>query len=303
MTMDLGNLKQSALVSAAEEARWPTRWWLAYLVSIIVMIMIVGAVVQGIAQQIFVIEEGSIAAQIAEAATFAATFLAMALWVRFKEGRPANSLGFRGDGAVQRFGLGIVIGAAMLTLSVLVMIILGQYQQVAPSENATVGWPALLPFVLLLGVWVIQASTEETISRGYQIQVGALQLPGWVAVLLPGLIFAGLHFVSFGLSEPLALINIIIFALVASFIALRQGSLWLVCGIHVGWNWFQGNAFGVPVSGMPRDTALFKFAPTENALHWLSGGSFGPEGSLVVTVVWGVALVIAYRYFVSARKA
>jgi hypothetical protein len=124
--MDLGNLKQSPLVAAAEAARRPTRWWLAYLVSIIGMIMIVGALIQSFLQQILTIEEGSITAQIAEAMTFAGMLLTLVVWVRFKEGRSIKSLGFSGGGAVQRFALGIVIGAAMISQTILVMVIKGQ---------------------------------------------------------------------------------------------------------------------------------------------------------------------------------
>jgi membrane protease YdiL (CAAX protease family) len=37
-----------------------------------------------------------------------------------------------------------------------------------------------------------------------------------------------------GLSEPVAIVNILLFALLASCIALRQGSLWMACGVHTG---------------------------------------------------------------------
>ena len=99
------------------------------------------------------------------------------------------------------------------------------------------------------------------------------------------------------------MINILLFALFVSFIALRQGSLWMVCGIHIGWNWFQGNAFGVPVSGSaPWDVALFRFGPTDTAQNWLSGGTFGPEGSFIVTAIWLLALMVSYYYFRSGSQ-
>ena len=138
--------------------------------------------------------------------------------------------------------------------------------------------------------------------RGYLTQLSALQLPGWVAVLLPAILFSLLHMTESGLSQPVSIINIIFFALLASFVALRQGSLWMVCGIHTGWNWFQGNVFGVPVSGTQWLTHVFNFVPSETSNPSLSGGAFGPENSLVVTIVWGVAMVVAYFYFLSDSK-
>lgn len=191
--MEINNLHASPLVASAKQARRPTRWWIAYPFSVITF-MIIGGAVQAVATRFVTFSETSVTAQIVEAFTFGATFLAIALWVRFKEGRSVRSLGFLGSGALPRLALGIVIGAGMLTLAVVVLILLGQYHQAPAPAGATVGWPALLPFLLLAVQWLIQSSTEETISRGYQIQVGALQLPGWLALLIPGLIHA-LHLV------------------------------------------------------------------------------------------------------------
>jgi hypothetical protein len=141
----------------------------------------------------------------------------------------------------------------------------------------------------------MQSSTEEILMRGYLLQTSALQLPGWLAILIGGLIFSGVHLLE-GLL-PVAFVNIILYATLASFVALRQGSLWMVCGIHTGWNWFQGNVFNVPVSDNPYATGIFHFRPVETSPEWLNGGSFGPENSLVVTTVWGIATILAYRYF------
>lgn len=302
--MQLNNLRASPLVTAATEARRLTRWWLAYLVGVVGAIIVVGAIVKGAAGALVPTTDTSLGGQIVEGVTFLATFLALAAWVRFKEGRPVSSLGFRGTGALKRFALGVVIGAGMLTTSVLILLALGQYQQIAPAAGATVGWPALVPALLVLGIWTVQASTEETITRGYFIQVGALQLPGWIAFLVPGLIFSALHFVQIGFGEPIAAINILLFALFAGLLVLRQGSLWLACGVHTGWNWFQGNIFGLPVSGNPpEDVTLWLMAPSNTAQHWLSGGTFGPEGSFVVMLIWGVALAAAYRYFRTGGEA
>jgi hypothetical protein len=54
----------------------------------------------------------------------------------------------------------------------------------------------------------------------------------------------------------------------------------------------------VPVSGNTSYlTSVFRFGPTEGASRFVSGGSFGPEGSLMVTLVWGLAAFLAYCYF------
>jgi hypothetical protein len=48
---------------------------------------------------------------------------------------------------------------------------------------------------------------------------------------------------------------------------------------------------------------LFVLGPTEGASHFLSGGSFGPEGSLATSVIWGIAAFLAYRYFQAGHSS
>lgn len=298
LTMNLNNLKESPLVQGSTEAKRPTRWWVAALITVIVGIFILSVVVSLLVGMVYNPPPNSIGAQLIETIIMLVTFLAAAAWVRFKEGRAVSSLGFRGSGALRRFVVGVAIGAGLLAISVLLLITLGQYEMSPPVEGGLGGAAALLPaLILLVAHWTVQSSTEETLMRGYLVQTNALQLPGWLAILIPGIIFALLHITDTGFSEPISIINIIFFALLVSFVALRQGSLWMACGIHTGWNWCQGNIFGVPVSGHQWDTGVFHFVPVETAAHFLSGGDFGPENSLVVTAVWGIAMVVAYLYF------
>ena len=86
------------------------------------------------------------------------------------------------------------------------------------------------------------------------------------------------------LGSPVALLNLVLFAVLAALWALRQGSLWGVIGFHAAWNWVQGNVAGIAVSGNEAPGgALVRLVPDGPAA--LSGGAFGAEGSLVVTAV------------------
>ena len=72
------------------------------------------------------------------------------------------------------------------------------------------------------------------------------------------------------------------------------GRLWLPVGLHFGWNWVQGTVLGFPVSG----TTDFSGAFTDLAASgptWLSGGAYGPEGSVFSLVgrLAIIALVVA----------
>jgi len=294
------DIKSLPLIQYAREAERPTSWWLAWIVAVglgwvgtlVVVPIIFSAVVQGVFG--VPVAEGSILAQVQEVFTNAGTLLVLALWLKFKEKRPFSSLGFRGPRPVPKFLLGVLGGFAMFLVPVAVLMITGQYH-VVDAGTKTSGLAALLPVVLLFAVWIVQSSTEETVMRGYLLQTHALQMPAWLAILIPAIGFAVIH-LNF---NPLPLANITLVAIFFSFVALRQGSLWMVAGLHTGWNYIQGNILGIPVSGGARQTSLVFLSPTDGSLDWLTGGSFGIEGGAAATLVLAVLAVWSY---VACRK-
>jgi uncharacterized protein len=72
----------------------------------------------------------------------------------------------------------------------------------------------------------------------------------------------------------------------AVYMATR--SLWFAMGLHTAWNVLQGTIFGVAVSGIDAPTDSL-FQPLIQGNHWLTGGAFGIEAS-VMTVVLGLGL-------------
>ena len=295
------DIRTSPLVEMADEAKRPTRWWLGWIVAVLIVV-VGGAGGQAIGSAVLGSPEPDDPKyQFGEFFSFGFTLVALLLWVVLKEGRPFSSLGFRGGNPVGKLAFGVVIGALMMAAGVLALTVMGQYETGA-SQHTNVGSEALALLLPLAVVFLLQASTEEAVTRGYMLQIGGLQLPGWVAVIATSVIFSILRVGA----SPLALVNIALYALFASFVALGQGSLWLICGIHAGWNYFQGNIFGVPVSGHAEASSLFAFGPAEGSSDLLSGGDFGIEASLAGTVVLVVALVIAfaaYRRAEAARQA
>jgi membrane protease YdiL (CAAX protease family) len=76
----------------------------------------------------------------------------------------------------------------------------------------------------------------------------------------------------------------------------RTGNLWFPIGFHAGWDWAETYFYGVPDSGTPATGQLF-----HSSLHgpsWLTGGTVGPEGSLlcfIAIVIMGLLFGYAYR--------
>lgn len=282
-------LRDNPMVAMADEAERPTRWWLAWLVALIIILVglvlgdWIGALVLGHPAR------DQPRAQFLELFMFGTIALLLYLWIRLKERRGFSTFGFRGSKPVGRLLLGLLLGAALMTLGVLVPVALGDLAT-GRSEHHLSGTGALLMLVPLLVVFVLQSSTEEMVFRGYMLPMGLRQLPGWVAVLGTSVIFAAIH----PGANVVGTLNILLYAVFACLVVLQQGSLWLICGFHAGWNFFQGNVYGVPVSGNPEPTSLFTFGPTSGSRDLLSGGDFGIEASLVGTVLLVLAVAVAW---------
>jgi uncharacterized protein len=58
------------------------------------------------------------------------------------------------------------------------------------------------------------------------------------------------------------------------------------------WNWTQGNVWGLLVSGQPIATSLLSTRPVDGSSVLLTGGGFGPEGSVTTTVVLVVGIAV-----------
>lgn len=294
------DIRTSPLVEMAGEAERPTRWWAAWLVGI--GIILIGLLVgDGLGQVVLGNPaEDEPLHQFTELFMFGSVVILLFLWLHFKERRPFTSVGLRGANPVGKLLLGLLIGAGMMALGVVIPWALGQYD-LGASEHGRLGLDAVNWLIPLLLVFILQGSTEELMTRGYMLQVAGRQIPAAAAIAGTSVIFSAMHLAF----EPIPFVNIFLYAVLACFVALGEGGLWLVCGIHAGWNYFQGNIFGLPVSGNPEGTSLWDFGPVAGSDDLVTGGEFGVEASLVGTGILVVALVVAFAWFrrQQARRA
>ncbi len=214
-----------------------------------------------------------------------ALLVASAYMMRRVERLPVAALGLPRGGGALRAGLrGAALGAALIGAVVLLFVAAGWVRWV-PQAGRPIAWLAAL--VGYGAFFAVAAFGEELLARGYPFQVVAERLGGAWAIALTSVVFGLLH-----LGNPnVALIPITNIALAGVLLGIaywRTYSLWFATGIHAGWNWSMSFAADLPVSGLVMDTPLYD-ARTNGPELW-TGGAFGPEGGLSVTIA---ALVVA----------
>ncbi len=150
-----------------------------------------------------------------------------------------------------------------------------------------------LPWVELAAVYLPAVFHEELLFRGYPFQrIWRKHRLG--AVLFSSFIFAALHAGNNAFS-PLAMANIFLAGILLALAYARYERLWFPIGIHLGWNLLSGPVLGYNVSGYVSGASLLRTAGSGTS--WLTGGSFGIEGSVWIIIVElaGIALLLPRR--------
>jgi hypothetical protein len=221
--------------------------------------------------------------------SFSALGLAVAGWIRWVEKRSLASAGLCGEQGLKKFLVGLAVGIAMMGAIVAAIALSGGYRvaDLAPAfaSPAALGWIALL-----LAGFAVQASVEELVFRGWLFSAVMRRWNMTAAFILSSAAFTFVHLSP--RATVSALVMTFIFAIFACAWVRRSNSIWGVMGWHVGWNWFAGAGFDVPITGL--DTGLpalvVKLVPVGPA--WLNGAGEGPEGSVFTLAMLTVAGLI-----------
>ena len=221
--------------------------------------------------------------------SFVLIYFILWLWLRFFEKRPFWTLGYEIKNAVMQYGRGFLIGGLMFGGAVGILTITDgiSFEKGVATHQGLAALGGV--FVVLIG-WVVQGGAEEALIRGWVLPVIGARYKPWIGLLVSSLIFALLHGLNPGLSV-VALVNLALFGAFAGLYAMREGSIWGISALHSVWNWVQGNFFGFEVSGTNASGGTL-LNLMETGEDWLTGGTFGPEGGLAVTIVLLVAITV-----------
>ena len=123
---------------------------------------------------------------------------------------------------------------------------------------------------------------EEFSFRGYPQFTLTTGMGFWPAAFLLSAIFGAVHLTNPG-ENLMGALEVSVTALLLCLSLRRTGDLWFAVGLHGAWDWAETFFYGVPDSGYQGPGHFLN--PIFHGPKWLTGGSVGPEGSVVTLVV------------------
>lgn len=200
-------------------------------------------------------------------------------------------LEFSRPGWLAEFAAGLGIGAALISVSVAILALLGVYR--VDGVQLTSG------LLVGIGIGIGAGFAEEILFRGVLLRLLDKNVGSWAAIAIVSVLFGLLHLTNpgAGLRGAVALIVEAGLILCGAYLLTRR--LWLVVGIHIAWNATMAAVYGLDVSGTGIGTNGGLLVSTMTGPDWLTGGSMGIEGSVVTILVALAAgagiLVVAHR--------
>ncbi|ANO37019.1 CPBP family intramembrane glutamic endopeptidase [Streptococcus pneumoniae] len=225
-----------------------------------------------------------------ELLSFGFIILTVFRWTRKVEKRPIRTLGFYKENFLSALFKGYGLGLSLFILALAGLVVLGQYQ----FDSIHLDTYSLAFTLFTIPFWILQGTAEELVTRAWLIPQLAKRTNLKVAIIISSSLFTLLHLGNSGITF-LSAIDLFLFGVAMSLYLLKTDTIWGIGGIHGAWNFAQGNLFGVLVSGQSSGTSIMKFTPQGNQ-DWLSGGSFGIEGSIVSSIILFLLIVyLAYQ--------
>ena len=190
----------------------------------------------------------------------------------------------------------VELGAGWITVT-------GTFQSGLPDLASQVSLPDV-PFgvaiLFNLLMFISVGIGEEFFSRGYHLKNMAegLSFVGPKGAVVAATLFSSVIFGLMHAANPNATVistfNLLLAGLFLALGYILTGELAIPIGLHITWNFFQGNVFGFPVSGT--DAGATFIAIEQGGPQLVTGGPFGPEAGLIgiAAMILGSILIILW---------
>ena len=215
-------------------------------------------------------------------AAFAATAIMGLL-----EARPFGGYGLpRAAAFGARLWQGAAWGIAMIAGIIFLIRAFGGFS----FGKLALGGPALWGYAMLWGaVFLCVGLFEEFLFRGYAQFTLATGIGFWPAATALSAAFGAIHIRNSG-EDLIGALSVFMIGMFFCLTLQRTGNLWFAVGLHAAFDWGETFLFSVPNSGLVAPGHLLN-----SSVHgsiWLTGGTVGPEGSVMAFAVVGIAAAL-----------
>lgn len=201
-------------------------------------------------------------------------------------------------------GFGLVLGAFLLALIFAVELLAGwvaiEDYLVFPANIPSFAAAILSAVLIFLSVGIY----EEVLFRGVLFKgmaegLGNIKFLGRAGGIIATLVITSALFGLAHAGNPnataISTFNIFLAGIFLGMGYILTGELAIPIGIHITWNFFQGNVFGFPVSGTAANQTTFIGVSQGGSDLW-TGGMFGPEAGLIGigALIIGTVLIVGY---------
>ncbi|WJG09410.1 type II CAAX endopeptidase family protein [Aliiglaciecola sp. LCG003] len=223
---------------------------------------------------------------------FSIMFFIVILWTLKVEKRSLQTIGVFWPTAAKVFPRYVMVGVLTSATVVLLISLAGGYE-IGAWLPAFESLSELGLILLLLGGFAIQSSAEELLFRGWLLSTVSRKSNLLVGMLVSSALFTLLHF------DPrvawYVAVGSFLFSIFACYLVLVTGNIWSAMGWHVGWNWFIGVGFEIPITGIKIDVSALIVQLSPNQQTWLNGGNGGPENGVFCLLVLTLGILICQR--------
>lgn len=235
-----------------------------------------------------------------------AAFLSSWLSGRFLDQRPYVKFGLNLKGSWWfDFAFGFVLGIFLMGLIFITQVSLGWITIHDTFYRLDANLSFILPLLVFFFLFICVAISEELVTRGYLLKnlSEGLNFKStgpkkaiYAAWIISSVVFGILH-----LENPnatyISSLNIMMAGILLGYGYVLTGELSIAIGLHLSWNFFQGNVFGFPVSGLTMPAKVVTiFKIEQGGPEFWTGGVFGPEAGFLGLLAMFLGVVLIYGW-------
>ncbi|RCW20652.1 CPBP family intramembrane glutamic endopeptidase [Marinilabilia salmonicolor] len=216
------------------------------------------------------------------------TFIILLIFIRGIEHDRFINLGFSTKNRLKDFVVGFLIGAFIISLGYLILLI---FNQITYDKFVINSRQLMFSFLLFISVSIV----EETLMRGYVLRNLMISFNNYFALTISSILFALMH--GFNPNTTIVgLISLLLLGFLLGIVYIHTKNLWFSIALHFSWNFFQTH-LGFNVSGQDSYSLIEIKILTDN---YLTGGSFGFEGSFI-SIIAQVLFIIGIEYYFTKK--